>query len=430
MEKGRNREMRRMFILLKTNWKLLFRNKGIWFFLLFMPLLALLLLNIREKDLNQFDDKKNIIELNNIDTKAVYATQLNASDKSYIVKVYDSSQTKVSEEILEELFQTGMVNICRIKTKEYEEKEILQKIKENGENDRVGTILYFKKDFERQFLNGKPENGIKLYQCFTDERTELIENSLNNIISRLYIKHNIKESLNQPKKEENNQNRFTKPDKKTILLESTDSQNLTTVQERYKEHLGYSLAIVSLGFLFCGIFIAYTVIEEQENQVYTRILLTPTNSISYIFSKLGMAILLSVVQVGILAVGICFLVQPEFGISRISYLFLVFLLGLIFNMLSLCVGVLCGNIMAANYSVFCIWSISCLLSGLYFSLSSANGLLKTLSYLMPQKWILKSVELIMMENYSGYFTAIVATFAYLMVILSIGAVGLRMRRKE
>ena len=422
--------MRQMFILLKTNWKLLFRNKGIWFFLLFMPLLAVLLLNIREKDINQFDEKKNIIELNNIDTKAIYATQLNTSDKSYIVKVYDSSQTKISEEILEELFQTGMVNICRIKTKEYDEKEILQKIKENGDSDRVGTVLYFKENFEEEFLNGKPENGIKLYQCFIDERTELIENSLNNTISKLYVKHNIKESLNHPNQEKNNQNSFTKPDKKTILLESTDSQNLTTVQEKYKEHLGYSLAIVSLGFLFCGIFIAYTVIQEQENQVYTRILLTPANSISYIFSKLGMAILLSVVQVGILAVGICFLVQPEFGISRISYLFLVFLLGLIFNMLSLCVGVLCGNIMAANYSVFCIWSISCLLSGLYFSLSSASGLLKTLSYLMPQKWILKAVELLMMGKHSGYLTAIVATLAYLMVILSMGAVGLRMKKEE
>lgn len=422
--------MRQMFILLKINCKLLFRNKGFWFFLLFMPLLALLLLNIREQELNQFGKNKGIIELNNIDAKAIYATQLNSSDKSYIVKVYDSSQTKVSEEILEELFQTGMVNICRIKTKEYEEKEILQKIKENGENDRAGTILYFKKDFKEKFLSGKPENGIKLYQCFTDERTELMENSLNNIISRLYIRHNIKESLNYTEQEKNNQNGFIKPKKKTILIESADSQNLTSVQERYKEHFGYSLAIASLGFLFCGIFIAYTIIEEQENQVYTRILLTPANIFSYILSKLGMAILLSIVQVGILAVGICFLVRPEFGISRISYLFLTFLLGLIFNMLSLCVGVLCGNIMAANYSVFCIWSISCLLAGLYFSLNSASGLLKTLSYLMPQKWILKSVEQIMLGNHSGYFTAIVATLAYLMVILSVGAVGLRMKKEE
>lgn len=422
--------MRQMFILLKTNWKLLFRNKGIWFFLLFMPLLALLILNIREKDINQFDEKKNIIELNNMDTKVIYATQLNASDKSYIVKVYDSSQTKISEEILEELFQTGMVNICRIKTKEYDEKEILQKIKENGDSDRAGTVLYFKEDFEEEFLSGKPESGIEIYQCFTDERTELIENSLNNIINKLYIKSKIENQEKQAKPEENNQNRFAKPEKKVIMLESSDGHSLTTVQEKYKSHLGYSLAIVSLGFLFCGIFIAYTVIQEQENQVYTRILLTPANSISYIFSKLGMAILLSVVQVGILAVGICFLVQPEFGISRISYLFLVFLLGLIFNLLSLCVGVLCGNIMAANYSVFCIWSISCLLAGLYFSLDSASGLLKTLSYLMPQKWILKAVELIMTGNHSGYFTAIVATLAYIMVILSVGAVGLRIKKEE
>lgn len=420
--------MRQVAILIKTNRKLLFRNKGFWFFLLFMPLLALLILNIREQDLNQFRETKSIIELSDIDTKAIYATQLNTSDKSYVIKVYDSSQTEISEEILEELFQTGMVNICRIKTKEYEEKEILQKIQENGTGDRVGTVLYLRESFEEQFLLGKPEKGMQIYQCFTDERTEFIEDSLNKIITKLYIRQSIEKTTKLSKEEENNQTRFTKPEKKTMVIETSEGHNLTLVQTKYKEHLGYSLAIISLGFLFCGIFIAYTIIEEQENQVYTRILLTPANVFSYILSKLGMAVLLSIVQSGIIAVGIYFLVQPEFGISKISYIFFIFLLGLVFNLLSLCVGVLCGNIMAANYSVFCIWSISCLLSGLYFSLDSASGLLKTLSYFMPQKWILKAVELIMTGNTSGYLTAIVATLAYLMVILSVGAVGLRMKK--
>lgn len=420
--------MRQVAILIKMNGKLLFRNKGFWFFLLFMPLLALLILNIREQDLNQFRETKSIIELSDIDTKAIYATQLNTSDKSYVIKVYDSSQTEISEEILEELFQTGMVNICRIKTKEYQEKEILQKIQENGTRDRIGTVLYLKENFEEQFLLGKPEKGMQLYQCFTDERTELIEDSLNKIITKLYIRQNIEKPTKFSKEEENNQTRFTKPEKKTMVIETSEGYNLTQVQTKYKERLGYSLAIMSLGFLFCGIFIVYTVIEEQENQVYTRILLSPANVFSYILSKLGMALLLSIVQSGIIAVGIYFLVQPEFGIPKISYIFFIFLLGLVFNLLSLCVGVLCGNIMAANYSVFCIWSISCLLSGVYFSLDSASGLLKSLSYFMPQKWILKAVELIMTGNTSGYLTAIVATLAYLMVILSVGAVGLRMKK--
>ena len=120
----------------------------------------------------------------------------------------------------------------------------------------------------------------------------------------------------------------------------------------------------------------------------------------------------------------------DFGMKISSYLFMIFLMGIIFNILSLSIGVLMGDVMGANYAVFTIWSVSALLSGLYFSLDSSNTAIKTLSHLMPQRWFLKGAEMLMTGDKSAYSMLIYITIAYLIVILSVGATGLRMKGTE
>lgn len=61
-------------------------------------------------------------------------------------------------------------------------------------------------------------------------------------------------------------------------------------------------------------------------------------------------------------------------------------------------GVVLGDIMSSNYAVFAIWSISALLSGLYFPLDDTTKALKTLSYLMPQRWFMDASELLLAET--------------------------------
>ena len=108
----------------------------------------------------------------------------------------------------------------------------------------------------------------------------------------------------------------------------------------------------------------------------------------------------------------------------------LFMLGIIFNVLSLSVGVLVGDAMGANYAVFTIWSVSNLLAGMLFSIESSSGILKTVSYLMPQKWFLKGAELLIVGDKSAYSMIICITVAYLIVILSVGVVGLKMKRTD
>lgn len=150
----------------------------------------------------------------------------------------------------------------------------------------------------------------------------------------------------------------------------------------------------------------------------------------YLGAKLVMAVMISVLQTGIL--GICLFAagNMDFGMNKLEFLMLIFLLGLIFSMASLGMGILLGDVMSSNYAVFALWSISALLAGLYFPLDSTSAVLKAVSYLMPQKWFLRAAELLFVGDKSVFSMVIYITAAYLIVILSISGVGLKIRRAD
>ena len=154
-----------------------------------------------------------------------------------------------------------------------------------------------------------------------------------------------------------------------------------------------------MGFIFSGIFVAHSVIEEQKDKVLLRIDLTGTKSIVYFAAKFITSIITSVMLTTVL-------------------------------LLSLLLGVVIGNAMSANYAAFTIWAMSSLLSGLYFPLGEMKNGTKMLSYMMPQRWFMDSTDLIFTGDNKGYFMVLCITAAYLLIIISLGGVGLKLKKNE
>lgn len=220
------------------------------------------------------------------------------------------------------------------------------------------------------------------------------------------------------------------PEKQIVSLAGKRDIALTEKQINQRSQIGYAFAIITLGFLFCGVCAAHTVIEERNNKVYTRVMLSGISDREYFFSKFVLAFLICIMQVFVLAV--CFSVVKglDLGIGKWSFLLIIFLLGLIFGTLSLLLGVLIGDVMSSNYAVFAIWSISALLAGLYFPLDDTTAALKNISYLMPQKWFMNVVEMLLTGDKRAYFMLLYVTAAYLIVIISLGCVGLKMKKSQ
>lgn len=420
--------MRTFLMLLKMNIKLLLRNKAFLFFLMLTPIVSTVILSIKKSPalFHEENARSRILELENGSERAVYVGDTTA----FIVKVYDASGSKLSEYVLEELAESGMFSVCRLDVSGMTEEEVAEQAKKDAFDDRAGTLLYLKKDFDKGVLAGNLNEAVLTYRVSEDERLEVFEEELTESLTQIYSlakstgmdADGITESLKDMEEK--------LPKKEVVSLSGKKDIALTAEQSAYRDKIGYAFAIITLGFLFCGVCVAHTVIEEQENKVYTRMMLSGIGQHVYLGVKLIMAVMISVLQTGILGICIFAAGNMDFGIHKISFLLIIFLLGLIFSIISLCMGILLGDVMGSNYAVFALWSISALLAGLYFPLDSTSAALKAISYLMPQKWFMRAAELLFIGDKSVYSMVICITAAYLIVVLSIGGVGLKIKRTD
>jgi len=416
-----------MISLIKMSLRLLLRNKGFLFFLLVTPILSTYILNLKtEYTVYQDTAKAKIIELKDCKEKAVYVGDTSA----FIVKVYDASGSDLSEYMLNNMVETGMFSVCRCDVSDMTEEAVLTQAKKDAFDDRAGVLLYLKEDFEQSVFTDIPEKGMQIYVVSEDERLELFETELTNLLGEMKQAKTVVGEDSSAMIEMLDSIAEKMPEKKIISLVGKDEVELTKEQVNQKAQIGYAFAVITLGFLFCGVCVAHTVIEEQNNKVFTRVMLTKVSSRDYFVAKFAVGLIICVLQTLVLAVCLTVIKGLDFGINIASFLLVIFLLGLIFSTLSLLLGVMLGDVMSSNYAVFAIWSISALLAGLYFPLDDTTKALKALSYLMPQRWFMNVSELLLVGDKSAYSMLLYVTLAYLIVIISVGGIGLKMRRSE
>lgn len=417
-----------MISLVKMNLKLLLRNKGLLFFLLVTPAVSAIILSLKTNSTAFLDTVDNavILELERDTDKAVYVGDTSAC----IIKVYDASGSDLSEYVLNEIAQSGMFSICRCDVSGLTGEEVEEIAKRDAFDDRAGMMFYIKEDFERAVMEGAWEQGIQLYAVSEDERQELFVEELTGLLMRIRRARELTGGDISTVLDVLTGIRQNMPEKRVVNLAGRADVVLTKLQMNQRTRMGYAFAIITLGFLFCGVYVAHSVIEEQNNSVFTRIMLTKISNKEYFLSKFIVALVICVLQTLVLTVCLSLIPGLDIGMSVVSFSLVIFLLGLIFSTLSLLLGVILGDAMSANYAAFSIWSISALLAGLYFPLDDTTKALKALSYLMPQKWFMDASELLLIGDKSAYSVLLCVTAAYLIVVISVGGVGLKIKRYE
>lgn len=417
-----------MISLVKMNLKLLLRNKGLLFFLLITSAVSAIILSLKTNHTIYQDTEGGalILELEDTADRAVYVGNTSAC----IIKVYDASKTGLSEYVLNEMAESGMFSICRCDVSGLTEEEVEEIAKRDAFDDRAGMMLYIKEDFDEAVLEGAWERGIQLYAVSEDDRQELFVSELAGLLGRIKKVQGLIGSDIPAILETLSGIRQNMPEKRVVNLVGREEVVLTEMQINQRTQIGYAFAIITLGFLFCGVYVAHSVIEEKNNSVFTRIMLTKISNREYFLSKFAVAFIICVLQTMVLTVCLSFIPGLDIGMSVVSFSLVIFLLGLIFSALSFLLGVILGDAMSANYAAFSIWSISALLAGLYFPLDDTTRALKAISYLMPQKWFMDASELLLIGDKNAYSVLLCVTAAYLIVVISVGGVGLKIKRYE
>ena len=415
-----------MNTIIKTTLKLLFRNKGFWFFLIITPVISSFILKLEQTNLGAYEiiGETEVVELEKPEDKVAYY----GGKGKYVVKVYDACDSGLSNYMLKKLLESGAIIACRVKVPDMTKEDVDNRMEIDGFQDRMGSAIYIGKDFDTEVLSGNINDNLVIYNLSSDERNNLLENEVKLSIGqmrnadKLSAGGDIYEVLKEMNK--------TLPSKKIVSLADKNSVNLSNEQLDQKALMGYALAILTLGFVFGGIFVAHTAISEQEDMVLTRIKLTNLSNTKYFAAKFITGGLVSFILTTIMAFCTLDIGTDKLGMGRISFLVIIFLLGVIFSSISLLLGILLGNVMSANVAAFTLWSMSSLLAGLYFPLDSTTKAVKTLSYMMPQKWFMDATELLMVKDNSVYFMIICVTIAYMIITLSLGSVGIKYKNYE
>lgn len=411
--------------IIKMNSKLLLRNKGYLAFLFILPVISVIMLTLNNTEtLFAQQNTTTIYELKS-ETEQI----LSVSSDKMSVKVIDCSKSTLSDYLLNELTKTGSFRLYRYKENDITPQKAREYAINSANHGSIALVVYIPADFEESMLNGE-KNNIVLFKARKDERIALFESNLRMFQNSLYNYAEISGFQKEKTEDLIEQSVSLEMKKENINIEVGDELNLTSVQKGASSSISYSLSFLTIGFLFCGVFISATVIEERKNRVYNRFLLSTASILNYGLAKLVMVLISTLIQTGIIAIAIKLIVRNDFGIAFGSYLFLVFCLGLIFNLYSVIVGVITNNVMTSNYIVFLTWTMSCLLAGLYFPLDAASKWWERVSMLMPQRWVVKSSEMLMAGKTGVYTMFLLVVGAYLIVIMSVGLLGIKIRRKE
>lgn len=416
-----------MKTLVKMSMKLLVRTKIIWLFLVLMPVLSTMILKTNVAYTSFQDDIESLVDIDDADTKVAYYS----TNGEYVVKVYDASGSELSDYLVDRLANSGMFVLCRVDLsgKDIDDKFINEHLDLDGHEDRMGASLYIPEDFDEKILDGNVAEALTMYVLSDDARNDALESELALQLSRLETtsiyaanEGDIVETLEKVDD--------MSPEKEVVSVSGSEERSLTMAQVNQKANLGYAFSFLTLGFVFAGFFIANGAIQEQKNGVITRINLTKTNMLCYFTSKFVAAFLICLVMTGV--VGICSLTldMNDLGMNLFVFLFLIFLMGLIFCTLSMFMGIIMNDVFGASVASFTLWCTSSLFSGLYFPLDTASKGIQVLSSLMPQKWFMDGAEMIFVGDNKAFSMVICITVAYIAIIVSLGSVGLKVRRSK
>ena len=421
-----------MTALVKSTLKLLIRMKGFWFFLLITPFLTTLILRTKENYISFYDSDapEMISELDGVEEKVAY---FNGKGKC-VIKVYDSSKDDLSEYMLNKIQQSGLFQVCRVYLSEYDNVKFDELIKErlevDGSNDRMGAAVFIRPGFTESFGKAESKDALAIYKLSEDSRTDILESEIETILTKIGSILEVHSGDATGTLDVLKTIDSIIPEKKTVSLSTADKNALTMEQTNQKSRMGYALAVLTLGYVFGGIFVAHICINEQKDRVFTRIKLAGMGMTEYFFSKILAVIFVTLMLTGIMAICTLFIDVEAMGMSIPDFLLVISLMGLIFSTLSLMIGLLIGDVMSSNVAAFTLWSMSALLSGLYFPIDGTTEVIKTLSYIMPHKWFLDGTELILIGDKMGQIMLLCVTVAYLIIIGSIGSMCLKVKRVD
>jgi ABC-2 type transport system permease protein len=391
-------------IMLKTNLKLLLRNKFTFVLMFLIPLLAPLVLNIPVNP----DYLENQIKLS--------------------VCIIDTSKSQLSQILIERLKDDESLIVTCKEDNIPALDELDAFLIDTANHTSIRTYIYIPSDFEDKVLSGEIKNLITLYDSGHDQRTDLLKGSLQSVFSRFYLYSNVSRGDSKSFYALLNSANSDKTQKEVVTLQS--SSNMLTYNASPKvEPIRYLIAIICAAIFFGSVSIISIFIKEKENLVLKRITLSPAHPITYIGVKLSLGIISLIIQIGVMMLSIKTFTHLSMDISLLHMGLLILGLGLVFLSMSVCLGICLDSIDKVNYFALCIIVLSSMLAGLYFPIELSPKWMQNIALLFPQRWFIYTVDQLILGHTNVLYLYFSVAFGFVIFFISLALLGYKMNNK-
>ena len=398
----------------KLNCKLLLRNIGFLVCLVLLPIGASALHMIQTSSGYVTDDQlSEIIELDCFDN----AVLMDAKNVSVVF--VDAAKDEFSDILLHSLTKEEWYTVVRYKSKPLSVEQLKELVQDTYDRSIMAAVVYIPEDFsaklmaaqspELVILNGGKDGRFDLLKAKINTNLSVLAGCASTAGSRAQAVSIAKTAFDQM------------PSVKSIV--TGDETALSPEQTDHLRSTGYALAVLSLAFALTGCFVANLVVTESDNKALLRIEMSGMTMLKYIASKALTAVIVTAIQTAVVAAATAAFVGTDVGIPFGSYLLLVGMMGLIYNLLSLVFGIFFRNTTFTVYASFGVWVFANLISAVYFDFVKLPDWWQKLSLLAPQKWVMITAEALMKGESSAYPNFFLVSAAFLLVLLTAGYIG-------
>lgn len=392
------------FNMVKTNLKLVLRNKSSIFLLFLVPVFATLILKI---PVNQ-DGYEDTFKIG--------------------IEVYDNSHSEASDILISLLKENSTLNVKVYDGEDITLKEAEELSLKKANRNTIKNYLYISSDFSQDILDGNQENAMVFITNNKDSRVEMIKNNLSSYMDMF----STAAQLSQEKESVLTDILKTMMDKKINgSVEYTDSKSTETrLQKNQTAVFGNFLALLTVTLLFSSNIVGSIFIHEKDNNVFNRIKLSKTTMVSYALSKIVITVIVLIIQIAMIALGIKIFGGTNSGLSILQVSIILFGVGLVFSFLTITMCCMMKNLSTINYGIYFIAVISSIVSGLYFPLEMTPQWTQKLSLIAPQRWALLATSGIHTGTFSNLHLFYGVVAAYVAVLLSISCISLGRRKSQ
>lgn len=298
------------------------------------------------------------------------------NEMNYKIGIIDKDNTYTSKQIIDSVRKIENIDVVDISNENYEILLV---------SHQIQMAIIIEKDFQRKLLNLQ-KNKITIKSISNSDVKETLLSIIKTEINNLTL---IAKVSNK------NINEFIK--KNEDYRKDMINYNLNDIKEN-KPTIENSIGIVIMMILISASNITNFLIEDEENNIKDRVLVSGIKSYSYYISLFIVFYLLSCTS-SIIYYFLCKALKLDFGMNNSNYFFVVMLfINLVAIALNLCISSFTKNRYIASTVNILIVIPSCMISGVFWDFEVMPKYLKYIGNLMPQRWVYICIKKLQLYN--------------------------------